>query len=67
MKMPTNSGDLKLGSCTAITTEGAENTVLSGDPLKDGPYVLGLKVPNGYKVPAHNHPTTTVVLERNYK
>ena len=58
MKMPTNSGDLKWGPAPPVLPKGAEITVLSGDPFKDGPYVLRLKMPNGYKVPAHNHPTT---------
>jgi hypothetical protein len=57
MKMPTDSGDLKLGPAPPVLPK--EITVLSDDPFKDGPYVLRLKVPNGYKVPAHNHPTTT--------
>ena len=41
--------------------EGAEIVVLSGDPSKDGQYVVRLKMPAGYKVPAHNHPTTEMV------
>src|SRR3954468_455296 len=57
MKMPINSGDLKWGSAPPTLPKGAEITVLSGDPSKDGPFVLRLKMPSGYKVPAHNHPT----------
>jgi quercetin dioxygenase-like cupin family protein len=29
---------------------------VSGDPTKEGLYVLRLKVPSGYKVPPHVHP-----------
>ena len=58
MKMPINSGDLKWGPAPPTLPKGAEITVLSGDPSKDGPFVLRLKMPSGYKVPAHNHPTT---------
>ena len=29
-----------------------------GDPGKDGLYVVRLKMPAGYRIPAHNHPTT---------
>src|SRR5258708_29138974 len=57
MKMPINSGDLKWGPAPPTLPKGAEITVLSGDPSKDGPFVLRLKMPRGYKVPAHNHPT----------
>src|SRR6476660_10261938 len=58
MKMPINSGDLKWGPAPPTLPKGAEITVLSGDPSKDGPFVLRLKMPSGYKVPAHSHPTT---------
>ena len=61
MKMPTNSTDLKWGPAPQVLPKGAEITVLSGDPFKDEPYVLRLKMPSGYKVPAHNHPTTEYV------
>ncbi len=30
--------------------------VLTGNPLKEGLYVIRLKVPAGYKVPPHVHP-----------
>ena len=67
MKMPTNSGDLKWGPALALP-KGAEIAVLSGDPSKDGLYVVRLKVPDGYKIPAHNHPTTeyVTVLSGNF-
>src|SRR6202051_1115502 len=58
MKMPINSGDLKWGPAPPALPKGAEITVLLGDPAKDAPFVLRLKMPSGYKVPAHNHPTT---------
>ncbi len=37
---------------------GAKITVLEGDPMKSGQFVIRLKMPNGYKVPPHWHPTT---------
>ena len=61
MKMPTNSGDLNWGPAPPALPKGAEFTVLSGNPSKDGLYVVRLKVPDGYKIPAHNHPTTEYV------
>src|SRR6516165_557553 len=36
---------------------GAQIAVLFGDPTKAGPYVLRVKLPDGYKVPPHWHPT----------
>ena len=68
MKMPINSGDLEWGPAPPVLPKGAEITVLSGDPSKDGPYVLRLKMPSGYKVPAHNHPTTenVTVISGNF-
>ena len=34
---------------------GAQVALLSGDPTKPGPYVMRLKVPDGYKFPSHFH------------
>jgi quercetin dioxygenase-like cupin family protein len=36
--------------------KGAQVSVLTGDPSKEGPYVIRLKFPTGFKVPAHFHP-----------
>ena len=47
---------LKWGPAPPAFPKGAQIAVLSGDPSKDGLYVLRLKVPAGYKVPAHTHP-----------
>jgi anti-sigma factor ChrR (cupin superfamily) len=35
---------------------GAKLAVLEGDPAKDGPFVMRLLLPDGYKIPAHTHP-----------
>jgi len=35
---------------------GSEIAVLAGDPTKDGPFVIRLKTPANYRVPAHTHP-----------
>jgi quercetin dioxygenase-like cupin family protein len=40
---------------------GAQIAVISGDPFKEGLYVVRLKMPANYKIPAHNHPTTEYV------
>jgi quercetin dioxygenase-like cupin family protein len=36
---------------------GAKVAVLHGDPAKEGPFVMRIKAPDGFKVPAHYHPT----------
>jgi anti-sigma factor ChrR (cupin superfamily) len=61
MKMPVNASQLEWAPAPNFVPEGAQLAVLSGDPSKDGPYVLRMKMPAGYKVPAHNHPTTEMV------
>ena len=35
--------------------KGAQITVLHGDPFKRGPFTMRLKMPDGYKIPAHWH------------
>jgi quercetin dioxygenase-like cupin family protein len=35
--------------------------LLYGDPAKDGIFVMRLKFPANYKIPAHTHPTDEVV------
>ncbi len=52
-----NSTDLKWGPAPPVFPAGAEMAVLSGDPSKAGTFVIRLKMPEGYKIPAHNHPT----------
>ena len=32
-----------------------------GDPSKEGLYALRLKVPKGYRIPPHTHPTQEVI------
>ena len=35
---------------------GAKMAVLEGDPGKEGPFVMRLKLPDGYRIPPHIHP-----------
>lgn len=44
-----------------VLPPGAQAAMISGDPSSDGLYVVRLKLPDGYKVPAHNHPTSEYV------
>ena len=48
---------LKWGPAPPALPKGAQLAVLAGDPGAKGPYVIRVKVPAGYQVPAHNHPT----------
>jgi quercetin dioxygenase-like cupin family protein len=61
MKMPVNASQVKWGPAPDALPKGAQIAVLSGDPTKDGLYVVRLKLPAGYKVAAHNHPTNEVL------
>jgi hypothetical protein len=38
--------------------KGAMVAVLEGDPNKEGPFVLRLKFPDGYRIAPHTHPKT---------
>ena len=49
--------DIKWGPSPAHLPPGAKVAVLSGDPSKAAPYVLRAKLPDGYKVPPHWHPS----------
>ena len=48
--------------------KGALLAVLEGDPAKNGPFVMRVKLPDGYKVPPHTHPATerVTVLEGTF-
>src|SRR4051812_2946435 len=61
MKMPVNSSQVKWGTAPYFIPTGAQLAVLSGDPSKEGLYVVRLKLPAGYKIAAHNHPTAEMV------
>jgi quercetin dioxygenase-like cupin family protein len=61
MKMPVNASQIKWEPAPPVLPKGAEFAVLAGDPSKDGQYVVRLKMPTGYKIPAHNHPTAETV------
>lgn len=48
---------VKWGAGPPALPPGAQLAVISGDPGKAGPYVLRAKLPAGYTVPPHTHPT----------
>jgi quercetin dioxygenase-like cupin family protein len=53
----TPSDALKWGPAPEAFEKGSELAVLAGDPHQAGPFILRLKMPAGYKINAHNHPT----------
>jgi len=56
-----NADNLKWGPAPAVLPKGAEMAVLSGDPGKAGLFTVRLKVPAGYAIAAHHHPTSEYV------
>src|SRR5262249_34856506 len=42
----------------ASLPSGAEIAVLEGDPTKEGPFTMRIKLPDGYRIPPHTHPKT---------
>ena len=49
--------ELKWGDPPPVFEKGATFAVVSGDPGKPGIYVVRLKMPAGYKIAPHWHPT----------
>ncbi|GAB7542813.1 cupin domain-containing protein [Cupriavidus sp. CuC1] len=50
-----NPSVMKWGDAPESLPKGAKLAVLYGDPGKEGPFVIRLKTPAGYKVPPHWH------------
>jgi quercetin dioxygenase-like cupin family protein len=48
---------LKWGEAPSVLPKGAQLAVITGDPGKAGSYVIRIKVPAGYQIPAHWHST----------
>ncbi len=49
--------ELKWGEPPPVFEKGASFTVVSGDPGKPGIFAVRLKMPAGYKIAPHWHPT----------
>src|SRR6202000_46033 len=45
------------GPAPPMLQPGAQFAVLAGDPGKAGPFIIRLKLPDGYKIMPHWHPT----------
>jgi hypothetical protein len=54
---PVNAEALKWGDAPPFLPPGAQLAVLDGDPGKAVRITLRLKMPAGYQIPAHWHPT----------
>lgn len=48
--------DLKWVDGPASLRKGAKMVVVEGDPSKDGPFVLRIKLPDGFQIMPHTHP-----------
>lgn len=53
----TTPDNIKWGDPPPVLAPGAQLAVLSGNPGSAGPYVIRLKMPDGYKIMPHWHPT----------
>lgn len=53
----TSPDTLKWGPAPPSLPKGAQAAVLVGDPGGPGLWTLRLKLPAGYRIPAHQHPT----------
>jgi len=54
---PMQPEEIKWGPAPPVLVAGAEMAVLAGDPAKSGPVTLRLKLPAGYAIAPHWHPT----------
>jgi quercetin dioxygenase-like cupin family protein len=52
---------IQWGPAPPVLPKGAEMAVLAGDPSKRGAFTARLKMPAGYKIAAHQHPTAEAV------
>lgn len=47
----------KWGPAPDVFPAGLKFAVIQGDPSKAGPYTVRLRMPNGYRIAPHTHPT----------
>ena len=63
---PSQAKSLKwMDASGAGLPKGSQMAVLSGDPGKAGDFKVQIKMPAGYAVPPHHHPTDEVVRVRS--
>jgi quercetin dioxygenase-like cupin family protein len=44
------------GPAPAVLPAGAQLGVVEGDPTREGPFTMRLRMPDGYRIPPHFHP-----------
>lgn len=61
--------DFKWGPAPAVFPAGAQMAVLEGDPGGSGLFTVRLRMPNGYKIAPHTHPTdeNVTVISGNFR
>jgi hypothetical protein len=52
--------EVKWGAASKALPSGAQAAILYGDPAKEGPFALRLKLPAGYAIAPHTHPGVEV-------
>ena len=57
MNEKTHDPGIQWGPAPAVFPAGAQMAVLAGDPSSAGEYTVRLKMPNGYRIAPHTHPT----------
>jgi hypothetical protein len=61
MQRVQSGADVQWGPVPNALPAGAQIAVLQGNPFAEGVYTLRLKMPNGYKIGPHFHPTAEMV------
>ena len=60
--------DVIWGPAPPSLPPGAQAVLLEGDPAKEGPFTLRLRLPDGYRIAPHFHPAVEhiTVLQGNF-
>ena len=66
---PTSYPTLQWGPAPSVFPAGAQMAVVQGDPSKAEPFTVRLRLPNGYKIAPHTHPTdeNVTVIQGTFK
>jgi len=51
-----STDEIQWNPAPPVLPAGAQIAVLEGDPAKEGPFTLRLKLPEGYRIQPHTHP-----------
>ena len=52
----TTPAEVTWGPAPGSLPSGAQAALLEGDPAKEGPFTLRIRMPDGYRIPPHYHP-----------